>query len=646
MLELGENMGETYRAFGSCILFKEVHGDDLGHFFRAGLIDGTSLGRTVWLRVLDADGLSAEKITEAFENARLIAETIQSAQLPTEPFYIEADGIPAFGGDQVAGQPLNRVLAQARDEAFPMQPDNALLIAEKIALALTAGMAVDVGGQALAHGFLHPGLIVLSNDGEAQVAGFGLADAFLSALESPGAVTGSLAYLAPEVVENRTPSKSGDVYSLGAILFHLLTGTALPASPNDRGAALEAAMLAYDGEPLPDDIRSIVTRSLAPAPENRFGSAADFKTELDQLIYGGNYSPTTFNLALFMDRLFRADIEADEATMADEQGVDVSAYLELEPEPEPEAVEPAEPRRDNRFLWAAIAGAVIVVAAIGIFWGTGGFGPPQPPPVPTPTAAEIEARRQAQEDRLKTLTQEMVQEMMAERETEIREELIGRQQRIEELQQRLYRSERRAKQNAAAAAEEAKTQRELKQKIEEEEKAKRDQEEALQAEIEKPVDEPKPIGAGSGSGAAAATGAMTGTSGQSGGEAPKPQAKKPTPIPPTPKPTAVPEPTVKFGDFVSPEKADTLPVVIKSEPLTWPRSAMSSTLKGLVIVQVTVDASGSVDNVEILRADHTKYGIPEAALKAAAGYRFKPGTKDRVAITTNTFITWRYDFED
>jgi hypothetical protein len=51
-----------------------------------------------------------------------------------------------------------------------------------------------------------------------------------------------------------------------------------------------------------------------------------------------------------------------------------------------------------------------------------------------------------------------------------------------------------------------------------------------------------------------------------------------------------------------------------------------------------------VDDVTILRADHTDFGIPEAALEAAKGYRYKPGTKDGVPITTNTFITWRYDF--
>jgi TonB family protein len=123
---------------------------------------------------------------------------------------------------------------------------------------------------------------------------------------------------------------------------------------------------------------------------------------------------------------------------------------------------------------------------------------------------------------------------------------------------------------------------------------------------------------------------------------------------PTAVPTAAPIPTrpaaeeaapaVSFGDFVPPEQVDNRPVVIKSQALEWPRNAARSKRKGLVIVELTVNASGGVEDVAILRADHTGWGIPEAAQEAAAGYRFKPGTKDGVAVTTKAFVTWRYDF--
>ncbi len=320
-------MAESYDVFGSCIVLKEVFQDDLGRLSRAGVIEGETIDRTIWLRILDGAGLSSAGITESFDEAKLVGEAVTGAQLPKDPLFLSSDGFAALGCDYVPGQPLNRVLERARDEAFPLQPENALLIAEKISLALAVGTTVQLSGEPLAHGFLHPGLIYLSNDGEATVTGFGLGRALLESVGEPDAVPGVRAYLAPEILANPQPSLRGDVYSIGAILFHLLTGTALPAAPEERAAALAAAHLAWDGEAPAPDIQAILSRALAPSPGGRFSSAADLRNELDKLIYGGAYSPTTFNLALFMDRLFRSEIEEDEVALRNESEIDISSVL-------------------------------------------------------------------------------------------------------------------------------------------------------------------------------------------------------------------------------------------------------------------------------------------------------------------------------
>lgn len=657
-------LAENYDVFGSTILLKQIFEDDLGHLARAGLIENETVERTVWLRILDGYDLLTEPIISAFEDAREIGRIVTGAQLPSEPFFLDVDGVPAVGFDYVAGQPLNRVLTRARDEAFPFQPDNSLLIVEKIALALAAGETVQVAGNKLVHGFLHPGLIHLSNDGEATVSGFGLGQALLSSLATPDAVPGGRAYLAPEVLDGSPPSQQGDVYSLGAILFHLLTGTALPSSADDRQAALDAAHMAWDGEALPSDIHSILRRALTRVPADRYESASAFREELDHLLYGGAYSPTTFNLALFMDRLFRAEIEADEVAIEAESQIDVSAYLipvaaEVEEKistparatSTPEAVPPEEKRGAKGVIWAVAAAVAVIGIAAVIFWIGRQSGPQEPPPPPTPTAAEIAAQRQAQDDRLRTLTQEMVKEMMVEREEEIRQELIARQTRIEELQKRLQQSERRAKSSSVAAAKEAETQQELMIEIEEQEQAQRTQEEALETERQEALEsaaKEAALTAETGAAVAAVAADTEVTTAIKQDVQPEKAAMPtaaPSPLPRAPEPTKAPLVTsVTVGQFFAPADADTLPVVIKSQSLEWPRNAARSKGKGVVVVQLTVNASGGVDGVEVLRADHTGWGIPEMAVEAASGYRFKPGTKNGVAITTYSFVTWRYDF--
>jgi TonB family protein len=645
--------------FASCILFREVFADELGRLFRAGVIEGNAVERVVWLRILDGPGLPKPAIVETFEVARRIGERVTSAQLVSNPFFFESAGIPALGFDHVAGQSLNRVLIRSRDEAFPLQPDNSLLITERIAQALGAFEGVEVEGKAFAHGFLHPALIHLTNDGDARLAGAGIGPGLLRCLENDVAIPAGRAYLAPEILAGGDPTPGADLYSLGAILFHLLTATALPPDPEDRGAALTAAHLAWDGEPLPEDIRSILTGALAVRPADRFQSAAEFRAELDSLLYGGAYSPTTFNLALFMDRLFRAEIEADELAMTEEQAVDptqllvsdeepeASPAIDVDAEPPPAAVPPDGPKsRPRTGLWVAIAAVVLLGSGAGLFWILRSNGAFQGPP-PTPTPEEIAARRQAQEDRLRTLTQEMVQQMMAEREEEIREELMARQTRIEELQRRLQQSEQRAAKSAAAAAQEAETQKALIREIEEQEQAQRAQQDALEAERQEALDD------------ATAQAALVAEVGEGeletdpsemtattvvADEEPTPGAT-PTLEPISLEPTVTPMvPSVAFGDFVPPDELDAGPVVVKSQPLEWPRSAARSKGKGVVVIQLTVNAEGGIDKVEVLRSDHSGWGIPEAAMEAAAAYRYKPGTKDGVPVTTFAFVTWRYDF--
>jgi TonB family protein len=649
-------MTETSRRFGSCIVHKELSSDDLGHLFRAATVVDNRIDRTIWLRVLDGPRLATEAIIASFADAHLIGEAMTGAQVPSRPLFLESDGVPALGCDYVAGQPLNQVLARARDEAFPLQPENTLLIVEKIALALTAGAGVEVAGKPLAHGFLHPGLIYLSNDGEIVVTGFGVGRAFLSTVEEPGSAAGARAYLAPEILHGGRPSLEGDVYSLAAILFHLLTGTALPVEPGERAAALETAHTAWDGECLPADIQAILNRALDLVPELRFAGPEEFRSELDRLIYGGAYSPTTFNLALFMDRLFRSEIEADEVDLRRESEFELPPSIVTEPdepepevltpEPEPEAVPPTTARSGKRVLWAIVGGVAVIGIGALIFWAGRQIGPQQEL-TPTPTAEEIASNRQAQEDRLRTLTQEMVQQMMVEREEEIRQELTARQARIEELQLRLQRSEQRAARSAAAAATEAETQKALMREIEEQEEAQQKQQDALDAERQQGMNQ-------AASEAPAIAGAATQATDIGPTEAADavalpaeipPPSPSPLPTRPPPRPTAAPAPVkVRFGDFVSPDEVDTVPVVLKSQSLSWPRSALRSKRKGVVVVKLTVNANGGIDDVEVLRTDDTGWGIPEAAVEAASGYRYKPATKDGVAVTTNAFVTWHYDF--
>jgi TonB family protein len=628
-------MARTFKVFASYLLFKEVLVDPLGRLYRAGEFDAGGIRRTVWLRVFDRREVPASDMKAAFDRARSIASALQSANVAAGVDCIADNDATAITCDYVASQPLSAVFQRVADERFPIPVDNALLIVEKIALALSGALTVEIDGSRVVHGFLHPGLIFVSNDGEGVVSGFGFGDQLLGLIDDEGSKSLVHPYLAPEVLLTRSASRHGDVYSLGAILFQLLSGSALPADPGLRPQAIAEAHLADDDAPLPDDIRALLLRALADRPEERFSSSADFKKELDRLLYGGAYSPTTFNLALFMDRLFRAEIEIEDGERTEETAVDVRPYLVPDIEPASELVLESDtgagPMNGNRkTLWIGVGAATAFVAAIAITVFTVTRGPKGPAIPPTPTAIEIAAQRQAQEEKMRELAQGLVTEMMAEKEEEIRSELLDRQTKIDELQKKLQASERRAGQGQSTN-EDQRRREELQQQIAAEEEAQREKE--LELETQRAAEES--------SRQVAARQTATAVVEE---ESLRAAAVIPTTVPPTP--TTVSEPTTQVAEtgVVDISELDSLPVVIKEQKVEWPRTARFSKRQGVVIVQATVDADGLVEDVTILRADDEDFGIPEAVMDAVMQYRFKPGVKDGVRVKTYATVTKAYRF--
>ena len=630
-------MARTFKAFASYLLFKEVLADPLGRLYRAGEFDAGGIRRTVWLRVFDRREVPVDEITAAFDRARSIASSLQSANVAAGIDCIAENNAPAIACDYVASQPLSSVFQRVADERFPIPVDNALLIVEKIALALCGALAVEIDGGRVVHGFLHPGLIFVSNDGEGVVSGFGFGDQLLGLIDDDGSKSLVHPYLAPEVLLTRSASRHGDVYSLGAILFQLLSGSALPADPEKRPQAVAEAHLDYDDQPLPDDIKALLLRALADRPEERFSSAADFKKELDRLLYGGAYSPTTFNLALFMDRLFRSEIETEDEERTEETAVDVTPFLVPDVEPAPELLLESDTGAglldgNRKPLWIGLGAAAAVVAAIAVTVFMVTRGPTAPAIPPTPTAVELAAQRQAQEERMRTLAQGLVTEMMAEKEEEIRNELLDRQTKIDELQKKLQASERRAKQGQSTN-EEQRQRKELQQQIAAEEEAQRKKEAELELETQRAAEESRRQ--------AAARQTATAVVAE---ETLLAAAVTPTIVLPTP--TTVPEATTHIPEtgVVDVSELDSMPVVIREQKVEWPRSARFSKRQGVVIVQATVDAEGLVEEVTILRADDQEFGIPQAVMDAVMQYRFKPGIKDGVRVKSYATVTKAYRF--
>lgn len=150
-----------------------------------------------------------------------------------------------------------------------------------------AAKAVEHAHQAkVLHGDLTPQCVVVTRDGVAKVSDFGVGiEARKTAAKLSWAEPiGSPAYMAPEQ-ELGAAFKESDVFSLGVMLYELTTGALPFAGPNylaqKRERSFKAPSSAAPG--LSKDLDALVARALAPEPQHRFRSAADFSAALDKL---------------------------------------------------------------------------------------------------------------------------------------------------------------------------------------------------------------------------------------------------------------------------------------------------------------------------------------------------------------------------
>ncbi len=639
-------MAASYTSFGNYLLLKQRSQDGLGTLWRAGEMERLGFKRIVWLRRFDQVGLDRTALAAEVPVTNQLAQLFRASNVVRNPSCGVDGGVPYVAWDYVPSQPLDQLLARVGQEQFPVAIDNALLIAEKMAAALSAALAIEVRSEPLVHGFLVPQLVLIGNDGEALVAGFGLARGLLANLDRLAVQEMAAPYLAPEVLASHTPSRRSDVYSLGAILYQLLCGAPLPTDSAARAAALQAPHLAQEEGPVPADVLAIVQKALAPRPEDRFGSAADFKRELEKLLYGGAYSPTTFNLALFMDRLYRHEIEEEDREVQREKGLDVTPYFraprsETGPAPAIEAPPPAPASRTGLYIAiAAVAGLIAVVAYLL-------FGRPAPQTVDQATIAK--------------LVQEQLTEY-AKKEKDLADQLAAEKARTEEMQKQVEASKQAAAtaRKPLTAEEQARIEqqkRELETRLADqrrrEEELARVREERARAEAAAAAKAaalpkaPPPLAT-----AAPQVAAAKPTS--------APLAIEPTMAPPTPQaqpttaapeiaPTTapiVPATTIRTGDMVDFTELDVTPQSLVEVKPTIPRAAVAAKVnaQGVVILRALVNEKGSVDDVQVMRGFPVgKLGVDEACLDAARQYRFKPGMKNGVKVKTWTTVTMRVD---
>ena len=161
------------RQFGNYLLTAALGQDALGRVYRALRREGDR-GFTR-LRILETAELSNDALLDAIEQNGEIHGFLKNPAVARGVDMDSVEGSPYIAWNEPSGRTLDVLLEKCRAIARRVPVEHALLIAEKIATALDHAYNTTVDGDRTLHGLVWPGLVVISDDGEIRLSGFGLA---------------------------------------------------------------------------------------------------------------------------------------------------------------------------------------------------------------------------------------------------------------------------------------------------------------------------------------------------------------------------------------------------------------------------------------------------------------------------------------
>jgi eukaryotic-like serine/threonine-protein kinase len=311
------------------------------------------LGRKVALKVLYRRFAEDREFVERFRREASSAAGLQHPHVVSVYDRGEYDGTYYIAMEYLDGRSLKTII---RDEG-PLAPDRAIDLTIQVLRA-----ARFAHRRGIIHRDFKPQNVIVDAEGRAKVTDFGIARAGASDMTQTGSIMGTAQYLSPEQAQGEAVSAASDLYSIGIILYEMLTGRV----PFDGESAVTIALKQVNEAPVPPSayngavspaLEAVVMRALEKHPALRYQDADEFIAALED----ARGAATTAQLA---PAAFVAP--AGPSTM-------IEPPSEAYPYPD-QPLPPHEPRDRGRWWWWLLALLLIAGAVVAGVLLLGGGG--------------------------------------------------------------------------------------------------------------------------------------------------------------------------------------------------------------------------------------------------------------------------------
>ncbi|MDD5448253.1 MAG: Stk1 family PASTA domain-containing Ser/Thr kinase [Actinomycetota bacterium] len=330
---------------GEIINGRYVLGDLIGAGGMADVYRATDnlLGRTVAVKILHPQYAKDPVFVERFKREAQAAANLNHPNVVSVyDWGIEGD-TSFLVMEYIQGKTLKDIII----ENGPLLPERAIEIAIAICSALEAAHK-----QGIVHRDIKPQNVTVTRSNQIKVTDFGIARAVGdSAMTQTGTIMGTAQYISPEQAQGQSADPRSDLYSLGIVLYEMLTGR-VPfdgetpvaiAYKHVREDPLPPSMLNPD---IPPELEAVVMKALAKNPDNRYQSAPEMQADLERCLEGAPVYATPV--------LQAEDVSPTEA-------------FPLSPAPS------VAKRRSNTWAWVVLGVIIALACGIGV-WAALGAG--------------------------------------------------------------------------------------------------------------------------------------------------------------------------------------------------------------------------------------------------------------------------------
>jgi serine/threonine-protein kinase len=274
LAELGTILGGRYR------LVELLGQGGMARIYRA---HDNQLDRDVAVKILRPEYGRDPDFGSRFRHEAQAAASLNHPNIVAVYDYGQDEAGPFIVMELVDGEDLASIIK--RSGALP--PRQAARVTAEAARALHAAHQ-----RGIVHRDVKPGNVMINRDGQVKVTDFGIARAIAEAqMTLPGTTLGSVHYFSPEQARGDQATAASDIYSLGIVLFELLTGHR-PWEADSAAAVAMARLAGPAPDPLtlrpstPPDLAAIDRKALATEPADRWSSASSMAAALEAFLAG------------------------------------------------------------------------------------------------------------------------------------------------------------------------------------------------------------------------------------------------------------------------------------------------------------------------------------------------------------------------